>query len=112
MRKTIKNLFVEYGAVAVVVYFALFFGVWIGLWAAIRAGWQPTSGMGTAGTWTAAYLATKITQPLRIAATIAVTPFVARLYERTLAPMMARWSTRAGRRAQTQSLDEISRDEQ
>jgi hypothetical protein len=34
------------------------------------------------GTWTAAYIMTKIVQPLRIIATLAVTPFIAKLYER------------------------------
>ena len=82
MRKTIKHLLVEYGAVAVVVYFTIFFAVLLGFWAAIRSGWEPSGKLATAGTWTAAYLATKLTQPLRIAATVAVTPFIAKLYER------------------------------
>jgi hypothetical protein len=34
------------------------------------------------GSFTAAYIATKLTQPLRIAATLALTPLVARAYER------------------------------
>jgi len=82
VRKTIKNILVEYGAVAVVVYFAIFFLVIFGFWAAIRFGWQPDSMAGDVGVWTAAYVATKVTQPLRIAATLAVTPFIARVYER------------------------------
>ena len=90
MRKTIKSLLVEYGAVAVVVYFALFFLVWFGFAAAINAGWQPTSGAGNAGTWVAAYIATKFTQPLRIAATVALTPLSAKLYERVLARVRRR----------------------
>ena len=75
-------MLVEYGAVAVVVYFAIFFLVIFGFWAAIRFGWQPSSAAGTVGVWTAAYIATKLTQPLRVIATLAVTPFVAKLYER------------------------------
>ena len=90
MRKTIKSLLVEYGAVAVVVYFALFFLVWFGFAAAINAGWQPTSNAGNAGTWVAAYIATKFTQPLRIAATVALTPLSAKLYERVLARVRRR----------------------
>ena len=82
MRKNLKAIFVEYGAVAVTVYFALFFLVWIGFWAAIRLGWQPTSVVGETGAWVASYLATKVTQPLRIIATLAVTPFIAKFYER------------------------------
>jgi hypothetical protein len=34
------------------------------------------------GTFAAAYIATKLTQPLRIGATLVITPFIARLYER------------------------------
>ena len=82
MRKTVQNLFVEYGTVAVVVYFAIFFLVIFGFWAAINFGWQPSSTAGSLGAWTAAYIATKITQPLRIIATLAITPFVAKIYER------------------------------
>ena len=82
MRKTIQNMFVEYGAVAVVVYFVIFFLVIFAFWAAIRFGWQPSSVAGTMGVWTAAYIATKLTQPLRIIATLAITPLAAKMYER------------------------------
>ena|SRR5437762_10505752 len=77
-----KEILVEYGAVAVVVYFTLFFVVWFGFWAAIRLGWEPTSAAGETGAWVASYLATKVTQPLRILVTLAITPFLAKLYER------------------------------
>lgn len=72
----------EYGATAAVVYFAIFFAVLGGFWIAIRMGWRAHSAAGTAGTLAAAYIATKLTQPLRIAATLVLTPAVARLYER------------------------------
>ncbi len=76
VRKTVQHLLAEYGSVALVVYFAIFFGVLFAFWAAFRFGWSPESVGGQVGTLTAAYLATKVTQPLRIAATIAVTPIV------------------------------------
>lgn len=82
VRKTIQHLLAEYGAVAVVIYFTIFFAVLFGFWAAIRMGWRPTSVGGSAGAFTAAYIATKLTQPLRIGATVLLTPLVARLYER------------------------------
>ena len=82
MKKTVQHLLTEYGTVAVIVYFAIFFAVLGGFWLAIRFGWRPSSAAGTAGTLAAAYIATKLTQPLRIAATLVVTPFVAKLYER------------------------------
>lgn len=82
MKKTIEKLLAEYGTVAVIVYFVIFFGVLFGFWLAIRLGWQPTSAAGTAGSWAAAYVATKLTQPIRIAATVVATPVVAKAYER------------------------------
>lgn len=82
VRKTFKAIAAEYGAVALIVYLTIFSLVLGGFWLAIRAGWSPKSVVGDVGTFTAAYLATKVTQPARIAATLAVTPFVARLVER------------------------------
>jgi hypothetical protein len=77
-----KTLLVEYGVTAIVVHYVIFALVIVGFWTAIRLGWQPTSAAGTVGTWTAAYVMTKIVQPLRIIATLAVTPFIAKMYER------------------------------
>ena len=82
MRKTLKHILTEYGTVAVIVYFTIFFAVLFGFWAAIRFGWRTESTAGSVGTLTAAYIATKLTQPLRIAATLALTPLAATLYER------------------------------
>jgi hypothetical protein len=82
MRKRLNQLLAEYGAVAVVLYFAIFFLVLGGVWLAISAGWKPASVSGRAGTFAAAYIVTKITQPIRIGATLVLTPLVARLYER------------------------------
>ena len=82
MKKTVQNLLAEYGTIAVVVYFVIFFAVLGGFWLAIRLGWQPSSAAGSVGTFAAAYIATKITQPIRIAATLVATPFIAKLYER------------------------------
>ncbi len=82
MKKTIQKLLAEYGTVAVIVYFVIFFGVLGGFWLAIRFGWRTSSAAGTAGTLAAAYIATKLTQPIRIAATLVVTPVVAKVYER------------------------------
>lgn len=82
MRRTLKEIAAEYGAVAVVVYLAIFAVVLLGSWAAIHLGWKPHGVRGGAGSFAAAYIATKLTQPLRIAATLALTPLVARAYER------------------------------
>ncbi len=98
MRKTIQNVLAEYGSVAVVVYFTLFFIVLFGAWLAIHLGWRPQSVAGNVGTFTAAYVATKVTQPLRIAFTLALTPLAARVYERF-----------AGERAPPEPLDILRR---
>ena len=82
MRKTLKNILTEYGAVAVVLYLVIFTLVLCGSWLAIRAGWAPESAAGKASTFAAAYIVTKVTQPLRIGLTVVLTPLVARLYER------------------------------
>jgi hypothetical protein len=82
VRKTLKQIASEYGGVAVAVYLVIFALVLLGTWAAIHLGWNPRGVRGGVGTFTAAYLATKLTQPLRIAATLALTPVVARVLGR------------------------------
>lgn len=82
VRKTAQRLLSEYGAAAVVVYFALFFAVLFGSWAAIGAGWRPSGALGRVGAFTAAYVFTKLTQPVRIGATAVLTPLAARAWER------------------------------
>lgn len=86
----IERLISEYGRVAVVIYFTIFAMVLAGFALAIQLGYSAAlseatgdsattaSAVSTAGTWGAAWVATKVTQPLRIAATIALTPLVAR----------------------------------
>lgn len=78
----LKHLLAEYGPIAFAIYMTLFFGVLIGFYLAINAGWAPEGVAGKAGAFTAAYLATKLTQPLRIAATVVLTPVAGRLWRR------------------------------
>ena len=82
MRKTLKQFAVEYGSLFVFVYLAIFTVVLVGFWAAIKFGWSTDSAAANVGAWTAAYLATKITQPVRIVASVAVTPMLGRFYDR------------------------------
>jgi hypothetical protein len=103
VRKTLKNMLVEYGAVAVVVYLVIFFAVLFGFWAAIRFGWKPSGSAANVGVFTAAYLATKLTQPLRIIATLAITPFVARVVDRV--------AGRSSRDAASAAADEVPADQ-
>jgi hypothetical protein len=82
MRKTLKQLLADYGRVALGVYVTIFLFVLAGSWTAVRLGWQPESATGDMGALAAAYLFTKLTQPLRIAATLLFTPLVAKVQER------------------------------
>ena len=77
-----RNLLVEYGVTALVVHYVIFALVIVGFWTAIRLGWRSGGTAANVGTWTAAYVMTKVVQPLRIIATLAVTPLVAKVYER------------------------------
>lgn len=81
----LKQLLAEYGPVALWIYITLFLAVLAGFYVAIRAGWTPEGVAGNAGALTLAYVATKLTQPLRIGATLALTPLVGRLRRRRAA---------------------------
>lgn len=82
LKVRIEQHLAEYGPVALGVYFTIFAVVLIGFALAIRMGLAKAAGasstMNTVGTWGAAWVATKLTQPLRIVVTLAVTPLVAR----------------------------------
>lgn len=81
MKARLEALLEEYGKVAVITYFAIFSLVFAGFAIAISLGVQVESASGTAGTLGAAYVATKLTQPIRIIATLALTPFLGRLVQ-------------------------------
>jgi hypothetical protein len=82
----LKKLLEEYGPVAFAVYFGLFFLVLAGFFVAIRMGFAVESAAGSATTIGAAYIATKLTQPVRIVVTLALTPLVARAWRRLRPP--------------------------
>ncbi len=77
LSERMKGALAEYGSVALVVYLVLFGSVLAGFSVAISAGVEVDSAAGGVGTFAAAYIATKLTQPLRILATLAITPLVA-----------------------------------
>lgn len=85
-----KQLVERYGAIAVGTYFAIFFSVLGGFWLAVSSGadlargfdslgFDTSSATSRSGTLVVAYGFTKLTQPLRIAATVLLTPLIARL---------------------------------
>ncbi len=77
----LKNLLKHYGKVALGVYCVIFVVVYLGFLVSISAGVGETDTAATVGTAGAAWLATKLTQPLRIGATFLLTPLVARLFK-------------------------------
>jgi hypothetical protein len=81
-RARFKALITEYGWVAMLTYLVLFALVLVGFILAISFGFNVKSSYGQAGVFGAAYLATKATQPLRIGATLLLTPIVARVGEK------------------------------
>jgi hypothetical protein len=81
-KERLKTLLAEYGRLALWIYLAIFLCVMAGFTAAIALGFTIESAQGGAGLLGAAWLATKFTQPLRIMATLALTPVVARLKAR------------------------------
>lgn len=70
----LKALFAEWGPLFLVVWFGLFATVLVGFALAIQLGFEVESTAGALGTWGAAYVATQLTKPLRLAATIVITP--------------------------------------
>jgi hypothetical protein len=82
LKDRLKQLMVEYGWPALGVYLGIFAIVLVGFALAIRFGLNVESSAGTAGVWVAAWLSTKSTQPLRILATLALTPVIMRVLRR------------------------------
>jgi hypothetical protein len=85
-KERLKALLAEYGRVAIWTYFVIFGLTLCGFAIAIAAGVEVESAQGKAGILGAAYVATKLTQPLRIFATLALTPIIARVAARLRRP--------------------------
>jgi hypothetical protein len=82
LKQRFKTLIAESGAIVLWVYFGIFGLVLVSTAMALEMGVKLDGVAGAAGIWGAAYLFTKLTQPLRIAATLAITPAVATLLRR------------------------------
>lgn len=81
-QQKLKDLFEEYGRVAFGTYVALWAAVLVGYAVAIKMGVQFDGAAETSGILFAAWVTVKATQPVRIAITVLLTPFVARLLKR------------------------------
>lgn len=86
MREKLEKLMQDYGNVAVATYFTLFFLTWGGFFIAISAGLHPQSGSGKWGTVGAAWVAAKVSMPLRLGASVLLTPLVARVWRKLRPP--------------------------
>jgi hypothetical protein len=82
MKARLEKLLAEYGKVALITYLVLSVLAIVGFSIAIAAGANPTSATGFFGVIAAGWLAAKATMPLRILATLAITPLVAALIRR------------------------------
>ena len=88
MGSKVQNLFSEYGRTAIIVYFTIFFLTLFAFWTLLTVGvdirtWSYFSSLGEIGAIGLAYAATKITQPIRIALTLVLTPVIARAFPST-----------------------------
>ena len=83
MSSKVQNLFAKYGRIGIFVYLIIFFLTLLGFWVLLTAGvdirtWSFFSELGNIGAFGLAYAATKITQPIRIALTLLITPLIHR----------------------------------
>lgn len=81
-REKLKVLLEEYGRIAIGTYLVIWLAVLAGFAIAIASGFRTASTEGGAGVLLGAWLATKLTQPLRIGATLLLTPLVAAVIHR------------------------------
>lgn len=77
-----QDLLAEFGQIALATYLGIAVVVFFAFVVAIRSGWQVDSATAGAGTFGAAWIALKLTQPVRIGATVALTPVVAAVVRR------------------------------
>lgn len=82
LKERLKAHFAEYGRVAIYTYLTLSILTITGFSIAIGAGVTPSSATGVFGVIGAGWVAAKATMPLRILATLGLTPLVAALVQR------------------------------
>lgn len=105
MRKSLKDFIVEYGTIGLVVYLTTTVLVYVGFWIALQFGWRPSGTAGNVGYWLAAYGVAKVTQIPRIAGSIAITPVIARIYERVTGKRAKSGSARSSERSTASPRD-------
>jgi hypothetical protein len=83
-RERLKRLFVEYGVLGIAVHYAIYVLVLLGFLLAMLQGESaaPLVSVQTLGVLAAAYLANKLTLPLRLLGTLTLTPLIRALWRR------------------------------
>ena len=82
LKQRLKAHFAEYGSIAIYTYLTLSITTIIAFSIAIGLGVAPSSATGVFGVIGAGWVAAKATMPLRILATLGLTPLVAALWHR------------------------------
>jgi hypothetical protein len=85
-RLKLEALIAEYGTAALLTWFGIFGLTWLGFVIVITLGFEVKSGGEGTGVVAIAYLATQAAKPLRLAATIALTPVVVKVWHRFFPP--------------------------
>jgi hypothetical protein len=84
-RQRLRRFFLEFGALGLAVHYAIYGLVLIGF--ALSIGLLSNGHGGTLGVWAAAYVAAKLTMPLRALGTVALTPLLRALLRRLRKPV-------------------------
>jgi len=79
LKERLTGLMEEYGNIAIVTWLAIFALTLTGFIVAIKMGYEPEGGAGQTGVVVIAYAATQLTKPVRIIATLILTPTIAKL---------------------------------
>lgn len=83
MKERLQEHLAEYGGIALTIFLSIFALTYIGFFVAIKTGADVgDSAAGSTGTFVAAWLATKLTMPIRVAATLVLTPLAASVVRR------------------------------
>ena len=86
MTEKLQKLMAEYGRIALAIYLSTFVLTMAGFSLAIMRGFEVDGASSTAGTLGAAWIATKLTQPIRIGVTLVLTPAVGTFIKRRKTP--------------------------
>ncbi len=82
LKDRLQDHIAEYGKLAFIIFISLGLMSLTGFYIAIKAGIDVGSNSGTAGALAAAWVANKLTTPIRIGATLVLTPIVAKILRR------------------------------